>query len=53
MHPLGDTNESMLKESIFFIKYGICSTVSKRFKEDINEEPSPILRGFQKEIDAI
>ena len=53
MHPLGDTNESMLKESIFFIKYGICSTVSKRFKEDINEETSPILRGFQKEIDAI
>jgi C-terminal processing protease CtpA/Prc len=50
-HKLGDIEESMLKETLFFIKYNVCYSVNKRYKKEKKIiKTSPLLRGFQKEI---
>lgn len=54
-HPLGDRNESMLKETLFFMKNGICLDVEKRYeieKSHIDKEKS-LLKGFSLEVGAI
>jgi len=54
-HTLGERDESMLRETLFFIENGICSNVTKRYKikkRDIDSSSS-IFSGFQREIDAI
>jgi C-terminal processing protease CtpA/Prc len=56
LHKLGDKEESMLKETLFFIKYNICSEVSKRYiseKSSAKRETSQILSGFHREINAM
>ncbi|NEW59958.1 hypothetical protein GSY74_01565 [Sulfurovum sp. bin170] len=52
-HSLGERDEAMLKETLFFIKNGICSTVSKRYQMQKRSIKKSLLNGFQREIDAI
>jgi C-terminal processing protease CtpA/Prc len=46
----GDTNESMLKETLSFIKTGICKKSRTLIEQNRNINP---LRGFEREVGAI
>jgi hypothetical protein len=51
---LGDRDEAMLKETLFFMKNGICSTVSKRYQmEKKSADKEFLFEGFWREIDVI
>ncbi|SFV50824.1 Carboxyl-terminal protease [hydrothermal vent metagenome] len=52
-HSFGDRDESMLKETLFFIENSICSSVNKRYKMQKKSTKDSFFNGFWREIDAI
>ncbi len=51
-HDFSDLNESMLKETLYFIKNSTCSSKNNRSKRVSKTKKSEIYTGFQREIGA-